>query len=218
MKSQILSLSGFIRLPWIAWALPQTLETDMGGPTLAGVLASLELFGSAHTAILVPDRRRDLRRPGRADDHAGRQASRRRAIPELLRLAGACAGALSTLAPPAAVECTSRTWTSDLGRLAVARRRRGARLRGARVSSTRRRSSIRRARLGGALLALALLGAVVGVVEAAALEVDRRRVQHPLDRAPADLALGQRVVVHALQHLEGVPLRAAVLIDRHRDR
>jgi LCP family protein required for cell wall assembly len=54
MKSQMLSLSGFIRLPWIAWALPQTLETDMGGPTLAGVLASLELFGNAHTAILYP--------------------------------------------------------------------------------------------------------------------------------------------------------------------
>jgi LCP family protein required for cell wall assembly len=54
MKSQMLSLSGFIRLPWIAWALPQTLETDMGGPTLAGVLASLELDGNAHNAILEP--------------------------------------------------------------------------------------------------------------------------------------------------------------------
>jgi hypothetical protein len=54
MKSQILSLSGFIRLPWIAWALPQTLETDMGAPTLGGVLASLELDGNAHTALLEP--------------------------------------------------------------------------------------------------------------------------------------------------------------------
>jgi LCP family protein required for cell wall assembly len=54
MKSQMLSLAGLIRLPWIAWALPQTLETDMGGPTLAGLLLSLELFGDAHTAILEP--------------------------------------------------------------------------------------------------------------------------------------------------------------------
>ncbi len=54
MKSQILSLAGFIRLPWIAWALPQTLETDMGGPTLAGELLSLELFGNASNAILEP--------------------------------------------------------------------------------------------------------------------------------------------------------------------
>ena len=54
MKSQILSLSGFIRMPWIAWALPQTVQTDMGGPTLAGVLASLELDGNAHNALLAP--------------------------------------------------------------------------------------------------------------------------------------------------------------------
>jgi LCP family protein required for cell wall assembly len=54
MKAQILSFAGFIRLPWIAWALPQAIETDMGGPTLAGVLASLELDGNAHTAVLYP--------------------------------------------------------------------------------------------------------------------------------------------------------------------
>ncbi|HEX4033643.1 MAG TPA: LCP family protein [Solirubrobacteraceae bacterium] len=54
MKSQMLSLSGFIRMPWIAWALPQTLETDMGAPTLAGVLASMELDGNAKTALLEP--------------------------------------------------------------------------------------------------------------------------------------------------------------------
>jgi LCP family protein required for cell wall assembly len=54
MKSQMLSLAGFIRLPWIAWALPQTIESDMNGLTLAGVLASLELDGNAHNAILEP--------------------------------------------------------------------------------------------------------------------------------------------------------------------
>jgi LCP family protein required for cell wall assembly len=54
MKSQMLSLAGFIRLPWIAWALPQTIESDMNGLTLAGVLASLEFDGNAHNAILEP--------------------------------------------------------------------------------------------------------------------------------------------------------------------
>jgi LCP family protein required for cell wall assembly len=54
MKSQILSFTGFLHLPWISWALPQTLETDMGAGTLAGVLASLELNGNAHTALLEP--------------------------------------------------------------------------------------------------------------------------------------------------------------------
>jgi LCP family protein required for cell wall assembly len=52
MKGQVLSLTGFVRLPWIAWDAPQTLETDMGAPTLAGVAASLSLFGSGQTTVL----------------------------------------------------------------------------------------------------------------------------------------------------------------------
>jgi LCP family protein required for cell wall assembly len=52
MKSQVLSLTGFIRLPWIAWDAPQTLETDMGAPTLAGVAASLAMFGAGSTTVL----------------------------------------------------------------------------------------------------------------------------------------------------------------------
>jgi anionic cell wall polymer biosynthesis LytR-Cps2A-Psr (LCP) family protein len=54
MKSQILSFTGFLHLPWIAWALPQTIETDMDAPTLAAVLASLGLNGNAHSRILYP--------------------------------------------------------------------------------------------------------------------------------------------------------------------
>lgn len=46
MKAQVLSLEGFVRLPLIAWNIPKALETDMGGPTLTGLFASLTLFGS----------------------------------------------------------------------------------------------------------------------------------------------------------------------------
>jgi hypothetical protein len=56
MKSQVLSPTGFIRLPWIAWDAPQTLETDMGAPTLAGVAASLALFGGGKTHLLPTGR------------------------------------------------------------------------------------------------------------------------------------------------------------------
>ncbi|MGA2469429.1 MAG: LCP family protein [Solirubrobacteraceae bacterium] len=52
MKAQVLSPEGFIRLPWIAWNAPQALETDMNAPTLAGVAASLAMFGSGTTAVL----------------------------------------------------------------------------------------------------------------------------------------------------------------------
>jgi LCP family protein required for cell wall assembly len=52
MKSQAFSPIGFVRLPLIAWDTPQTLETDMNGPTLAGVAASLTLFGTGKTTVL----------------------------------------------------------------------------------------------------------------------------------------------------------------------
>src|SRR5205085_3309187 len=69
-----------------------------------------------------------------------------------------------------------------------------------------------------ALLARALAGAVVGVVEARSLEVDRDRVEHPLHRCLAGPAREHGIVGHALHHLEGVALLAAVLVDRHRFR
>jgi len=65
MKSQVLSLTGFIHLPWISWYAPQTLETDMGAPTLAAVAASLTMFGSGTTQILYPTGGEDL--PGVGD-------------------------------------------------------------------------------------------------------------------------------------------------------
>ncbi len=70
-----------------------------------------------------------------------------------------------------------------------------------------------RARRVGRLRTVAT--AVVGVVEARALEVDRGRVQHLLDGRAAFGARGQRVVAHALHHVELMPVRAAVLVDRH---
>ena len=56
---------------------------------------------------------------------------------------------------------------------------------------------------------------VIGRVEAGALEVDRDRVEHPLDRFAADLAHRDRVVGHPLHHLEGVAVGAAVSVGRH---
>ena len=67
------------------------------------------------------------------------------------------------------------------------------------------------------LRALAGSTAVVGRVEARALVMHRHRKQHLLDRArPADLAALGRRIAHLLEELEGVPVRATVLVDRHR--
>src|SRR4051794_10593698 len=71
-------------------------------------------------------------------------------------------------------------------------------------------------RLLGAIGAVAaLLLAVVGVVEAGALEVDRGRVQDAHRRGTALLALGERLVGHLLDHVEDVAVVAFVLIDGH---
>src|SRR5207237_10924389 len=83
-----------------------------------------------------------------------------------------------------------------------------------RLARGRRRAVLRR--VLRAVLALAAAAPVVGRVEARAFEVDRDRVQHPLDRTlPADLTRRRRRIGHALEELENVALRAFVLVDRH---
>jgi LCP family protein required for cell wall assembly len=54
MKSRVLSPSGFIRWPWIAWRAPQTVSTDMGAPGLTGLAATIATSGNAATKILKP--------------------------------------------------------------------------------------------------------------------------------------------------------------------
>jgi LCP family protein required for cell wall assembly len=54
IKSRLLSVSTFFRLPWASWAAPQAVRTDMGGFTLLSLFAASELGGSAPTAVLKP--------------------------------------------------------------------------------------------------------------------------------------------------------------------
>ncbi|HEU4978355.1 MAG TPA: LCP family protein [Solirubrobacteraceae bacterium] len=55
MKSRVLSFSGFIRLPWIAWNAPRAVETDMGAPGMVGLAASALTSGGAPTKVLPVD-------------------------------------------------------------------------------------------------------------------------------------------------------------------
>ena len=54
IKSKLLSVGTFFRLPWASWDAPQVLETDMGGPTLLSLFAASEISGSAPVKILKP--------------------------------------------------------------------------------------------------------------------------------------------------------------------
>ena len=55
MKRRALSPIGFARLPLIAWHVPKTLDSDMAGPRLIGVMAGLALAGGGETHVLGTD-------------------------------------------------------------------------------------------------------------------------------------------------------------------
>jgi LCP family protein required for cell wall assembly len=54
MKSQLLSPSSFLRLPWIAWHAPPAIISDMSGTELLGMFAALALTGTPPTQVLKP--------------------------------------------------------------------------------------------------------------------------------------------------------------------
>jgi LCP family protein required for cell wall assembly len=75
MRSRVLSLTGFIRLPLIAWNAPRAVETDMGAPGMVGLAASVLTSGSAPTRILpvVPGPGTELVSPASARHRAVEQ-------------------------------------------------------------------------------------------------------------------------------------------------
>ncbi|HWH10924.1 MAG TPA: LCP family protein [Solirubrobacteraceae bacterium] len=54
IEHRVISPAAFIRLPWVAWAAPRAIQTDMGAATLLGLFAALETTGSPPTQLLQP--------------------------------------------------------------------------------------------------------------------------------------------------------------------
>jgi LCP family protein required for cell wall assembly len=54
MKSQLLSPSSFLRLPWIAWHAPPAIISDMSGVELMAMFAALAVTGTPPTRVLKP--------------------------------------------------------------------------------------------------------------------------------------------------------------------
>ncbi len=54
IRSRALSPNGFARAPWIAWAAPRTIKTDLKGPGMAGLFTDLLTGGSGKTRVLLP--------------------------------------------------------------------------------------------------------------------------------------------------------------------
>jgi LCP family protein required for cell wall assembly len=54
VKGRLLSLSSFLRLPWIAWNAPPAVISDMSGETLLGLFAALATSSTPPTRVLKP--------------------------------------------------------------------------------------------------------------------------------------------------------------------
>jgi LCP family protein required for cell wall assembly len=54
IKSQVVSLETFVRLPWVSWAAPKAVRSDMAGPSLLSLVGAQIMGGSAKARVLEP--------------------------------------------------------------------------------------------------------------------------------------------------------------------
>lgn len=54
IKAKVVSAETFLRLPWVSWAAPQAVRTDMTGPDLLGVVGASLISGTTTTRVLKP--------------------------------------------------------------------------------------------------------------------------------------------------------------------
>lgn len=54
IKDRAISPWTFVRLPWVSWNAPKAVRSDMSGPSLMGLVASLGATGTGETRILKP--------------------------------------------------------------------------------------------------------------------------------------------------------------------
>ena len=54
MKGKVTSFETFIRLPWVSWAAPKAVRSDMSGPTLLGLIGAELIGGDSKKELLTP--------------------------------------------------------------------------------------------------------------------------------------------------------------------
>jgi LCP family protein required for cell wall assembly len=54
IKDKVTSFETFIRLPWVAWAAPKAIRSDMSGPSLLGLVGAELSAGTAKPTVLKP--------------------------------------------------------------------------------------------------------------------------------------------------------------------
>ena len=54
IKDKVTSFETFIRLPWVSWAAPRAIRSDMSGPSLLGLVGAELVGGSSNGQVLRP--------------------------------------------------------------------------------------------------------------------------------------------------------------------
>jgi LCP family protein required for cell wall assembly len=54
IRSKVISLETFVRLPWVSWAAPRAVQSDMAGPSLLGLVGAEIIGGGASARVLKP--------------------------------------------------------------------------------------------------------------------------------------------------------------------
>ena len=54
IKDKVISLETFVRLPWVSWAAPRAVQSDMAGPSLLGLVGAELIGGSQKARVLKP--------------------------------------------------------------------------------------------------------------------------------------------------------------------
>ena len=83
IKGKVTSFETFIRLPWVSWAAPKAIRSDMSGPTLLGLVGAELTSGNARKQVLTPSGTETL-----PDGGAGLtvdDASKQRQVDEFLK-------------------------------------------------------------------------------------------------------------------------------------
>jgi LCP family protein required for cell wall assembly len=54
IKDKVISLETFVRLPWVSWAAPRAVQSDMAGPSLLGLVGAELIGGAQKSRVLKP--------------------------------------------------------------------------------------------------------------------------------------------------------------------
>jgi LCP family protein required for cell wall assembly len=54
IKGKVTSFDTFFRLPWVSWAAPKAIRSDMSGPTLLGLIGAEMIGGNGKKLVLKP--------------------------------------------------------------------------------------------------------------------------------------------------------------------